>query len=131
MTEQTAPPEPTTIIARVLPADAWGRLSQAELAQHLDPAHSIVVVVEEGGPGGEILAEWAAMTCVHVEGLLVRGGAGVARALLQCMVEALVNTGVREVLTQAETDLVRGMIEEAGGSKVPGDTWVIPITPLG
>lgn len=115
-------------VARLLPPEEWGSIPGF---QHLSPAHAIVVVVEDGGPGGPRLAQWAAMNVPHVEGLEIaepyRGHAGVARALLTFMVEVLTSHGVREVLTQAFTPELARLIAEAGGRRVPGDTWVIPL----
>ena len=117
------------LVARILPPEEWSRLTQPEL-QSLDPAHSLVVVVERGGPGGEILGEFGAFTVIHVEGLWSAepGNAGIARALASCMVEALIQTGVREVLHQVTTPEIEALSTSLGGRRVPGDTWVIPIT---
>jgi ribosomal protein S18 acetylase RimI-like enzyme len=114
-------------VARLLPPEEWSRVPAFAA---LNPSYSFVVVVENG-THGEILAEWAAMTVAHVEGLSVhepyRGHAGVARALLQCMVGELKAAGVTEVLTQSLDEGVSQMIQQAGGKEVPGTTWVIPL----
>lgn len=120
-----APGEIVQIRARVLPIEEWHKASAA--LQRLDTGHSIIVVVEEV-VSGKLLAEWGAMTAVHVEGLQIyEGGAGVARALLTCMVDALTKQGVTEVLTQSVDARVEGMIAQAGGRVVPGTTWVLPL----
>ncbi len=117
-------------VARVLPPEEWGAvLVGTPLADApLNPQHSIVVVVEQDG---RVVAQWVAMTTVHVEGLWeaedVRGAAGVSRALLRQMIQTLRDNQVGEVLTQALTPEVTAMIEHAGGRRLPGDTWVIPI----
>lgn len=116
-------------VARVLPPDEWAERTPEFLP--LPPEHAIVVVVEEGGPGGRILAKWGAMTAVHVHGLEVvedaRKHPSVAGALLSTMVTALLSMGVAEVLTQAETADVEALIQHAGGNKLPGSLWVIPL----
>lgn len=130
MTESVAALHP---VARLLPPEEWAAKTP-EFAS-LPPDHSLVVVVEDGGPAGRVLAQWGAMTVVHVEGLEmaedVQGHAGVARALLSLMVESLLTKGIVEVLTQATTPSVERLIQSAGGRQVPGTTWVIPLTPEG
>lgn len=120
---------PIKPVARLLPPEEWAERVPA-LAM-LPPASSFVVVVEDGGPGGRLLAQWAAMTVTHVEGLElaadVTAHAGVGRALLTLMVQQLRAFGVREVLTQADTPEVGILCAKAGGHAVPGATWVIPI----
>lgn len=117
-------------VARILPPEEWAEKTP-ELAA-FPPAHAIVVVVEDGGPGGRILGQWGALTVVHVEGLSIipeaQKHAGVAGALLSTMVTALLDMGVVEVLTQAATPEVEAMIQSIAGSRpVPGNTWVIPL----
>src|SRR5665213_892181 len=116
-------------MARLLPPEEWAARTP-DLAV-LNPHFGFVVVVEDGGPGGPILAQWGALTVAHVEGLAIvpeaQGHAGVSRALLACMVESLKANGVVEVLTQAETPEVEAMIASAGGRPIPGRTWVIPL----
>lgn len=115
-------------VARILPPEEWEAKTPEFLPLPRD--HSIVVVVEDG-PGGQVLGRWAALTVVHVEGLSIIPEAqkhpAVAGALLSTMVKALLAMGVIEVLTQAETPDVEGMIQTAGGRQVPGNTWVIPL----
>ncbi len=122
--------EPVT--ARILPVAEWPRLAGTPLADHaLNPTGCTVVVVEQQG---QIVAQWAALAVVHVEGLWiapdVRGHAGVSRALLTAMLDMLTTHQVGEVLTQAETPDVVAMIRKAGGTRVPGETWVIPVKGL-
>lgn len=118
-------------VARLLPPEEWAEKTPAFAA--ISPTSGFVVVVEDGGPGGRLLAQWAAFTCAHVEGLEVHGDAqghaGVARALLSFMAEALAAQGIGEVLTQIDTPEMALLVEHAGGTKIPGDTYMIPIGP--
>lgn len=127
-------PEPASLTGRILPPEEWAeKLVGTPLeGSPLVPEHSLVAVVEDAD--GVVIAHWAAMTTVHVEGLWIadahQGHAGTGRALLTTMVEALQGIGVAEVLTQAETPEVVAMIRTVGGRKVPGDTYVIPVKEL-
>lgn len=117
------------ITARLLTADDdWATLlAGTELAHSgLDATNAQVIVVEQGQT---VMGCWSAITQAHVEGLWVApdAGAGVSRALLSKMVEVLKSLGVGEVLTQSLTPQVDKLIETAGGRRVPGATWVIPI----
>jgi hypothetical protein len=120
------------IVARLLTAeDDWGVILQGtELADSgLTPENARVIIVEQGS---QIMGCWAAITQAHVEGLWVApdAGAGVSRALLSKMVETLQGLGVSEVLTQSLTPAVDQLITSAGGRKLPGSTWVIPVKDL-
>lgn len=116
-------------VARILPPEEWEALAGPLKA--FDPSFSFIVVVEDGGPGGRLLARWGATTVVHVEGLEIVPEAqkhpGVGGALLSEMVRGLLAQNIVEVLTQAETPEIEAMIEAAGGRRVPGTTWVIPM----
>lgn len=120
------------ITARLLTAeDDWpAKLAGTELdGLGLTADNAWVIVVEQGD---EVQGCWSAITQAHVEGLWLApdAGAGVARALVSKMVEVLKGLGVGEVLTQALTPQVVELIEKAGGRKVPGTTWVIPVKEL-
>jgi len=130
MATPTAPAPPSLHpVARILPPDEWA-FKGGDLTA-FNPDFSIIVVVEEGGPEGRVLARWGATTIVHVEGLEVvpeaQKNPAVAGALLRLMVETLLAQNVWEVLTQATSPEVEGMIQTAGGRPVPGTTWVIPL----
>ncbi len=119
--------------ARVLPPEEWAeRLTGTSLdGMHLDPDHSVVILVEDGGPGGQVLACWAAITTVHVEGLweapAARGHAGVARALLTTMLSTLREHHIAEVLTNAATPEVEAMLNHIGAIQLPGTAWVLDL----
>src|SRR5436190_21685291 len=116
-------------VARILPPAEWAAKTPEFLPLNTD--HSFVVVVEDGGPEGRVLARWAAMTAVHVDGLAVipevQKNPVVGGLLLQTMVGALLGMGIAEVLTFAETPEVEGLIVGAGGRKLPGSSWVLPL----
>lgn len=128
--EATTMPE---IKGRLLPPEEWAvklagtSLENAEAT--LDPAYCRVVVVEQGD---QVVACWATMSIIHVEGLWQApdAGAGVSRALLTAMIGVLKESGAVEVLTQSLSPAVDTLIEKAGGRKVPGQTWVIPVKEL-
>lgn len=118
--------------ARVLdPSEDWDALlaGTALANQPLPKDHVRVVVVEQGT---EVVACWAAMEVVHLEGLWQApdAGAGVSRALLTQMIAVLQEAQVVEALTQSLTPEVDRLIEKAGGRKVPGQTWVLPVQEL-
>lgn len=116
---------------RILTTDEWARLAEETPTLNgatLNPTGTLVIVVEMAG---RIVACWAAMTTVHVEGLWVdpayQHGAGVQRALLRKMVEEMQEAGQREVLTQAADPRIAKMLEQLGGQPVPGTTYVFPL----
>jgi hypothetical protein len=119
------------IASRILPPSEWATKLKGTALEGIaiDPAYAKVIVVEQGG---EVVACWSSMSIIHVEGLWTSpdAGAGVARALLGKMVETLQEIGVPEVLTQSLTPQVDQLIEKAGGRRVPGQTWVIPVKEL-
>lgn len=117
-------------VARRLPPEEWeAKLVGTPLHhQPLDPEHTLIMVVEEDG---QVVACWAALTCVHLEGLWSapegRGGAGRARALLEAMAGELTKVGVAEAITTAIDPKVEGLIAHVGGRQIPGSQWVIPL----
>ena len=121
------------LVGRVLDPREWAEKLQGTALEGaaLDPVFSSIVVVEVDGI---VVACWAIMTAVHVEGLweaeTYRGHAGVSRALLSATVAELQRHHVAEVLTQSLTPEVGTLCEKAGGRKVPGQTWVIPVKEL-
>lgn len=131
----TADQASSAITTRMLPAEEWAeKLADTELAPHLDrlrPDSCGVAVVEVDG---RVVACWAAMTIVHVEGLWVdpayRKHPGVGRALVTTMAEDLKRAGVPEVLTVAIEPAVEILAEKVGGTKVPGSLWAIPLAGL-
>ncbi len=119
---------------RMLPPSEWAEklVGTALDGKPLNPEHSGVAVVEDAD--GIVVACWSVMTIVHVEGLWEaeshRGHDGVSRLLISTMVNELRRCEVKEVLTQSLSEEVDTLIVKAGGQKVPGQTWVIPVKAL-
>lgn len=118
---------------RALPASEWGRLVGTELetlAPKLDPAETQIVVVEHGE---RIVACWAVMRVVHVEGLWIhpdyRKKPPVAVRLLRAMHQAARAFGASWVWTGSETPDVTSLILKQGGTHVPFDSYILPIPP--
>lgn len=122
-------------VARTLPPDRteWARVlhgtPMALMLDRLDPTQAVIVVVELDG---RIVSHWAAMNTVHLEGVWqaedIRGQhIGVTRALLREMATQLTALHVPEVLTTALTPAVEKIIEDLGGTELPGTQWVIPV----
>lgn len=140
MDAAAAPPAATATgpRARQLPAEEWAeKLAGTELVQHLfdeegalrvAPEYVMVFVVEEDG---QVVACWAALTCVHLEGLWMLpdgyGGAGRARALLAATAEALLAQRITEALTTVADPDIAAMVERVGGRLLPGAQYVIPV----
>lgn len=119
---------------RVLPVAEWTtKLAGTPLepmAATLNPDYSVVIVVED--LDGKVVAQCAAINVVHVEALWeseeVRGDVGVSRALLEALVGELTAHGVKEIISQAVEPAAEAMLEAAGGTRLPGSTWVIRVS---
>ena len=119
-------------VARILPPEEWPRLAgtEADTVWHrLDPVNTRVVVVERDG---QIVGTWLALRAVHVECLWIdhahRHVSGISRRLLMAMRRVVQDWGASAVLTHALTNEVRGLIQHAGGTEVPGREYIIPLT---
>lgn len=114
--------------ARELPPEEWDRLADLPLGQALpDPANAALLVVEHAG---QIVAAWAALTTVHLEGLYVvpeaRKHPAVARTLVQGMSALLEARGIPQVVTVTQTPEIAALVEHIGGTPL-GDLWTIPV----
>ena len=118
------------MITRLLPAAEWDRLEiTGSAGMDLDPAHSVVIVVEDEG---EIVGVWAVMEQIHVEGLWIapthQKRASVFRRLLGEMRVVVSGFFGRHVaLTAALDDGVAAMVQAYGGVKLPGEHYVFPV----
>lgn len=118
---------------RLLRADEWDRIRETPLAfdvwRHLDASAVQIVIVED--EAGAIVACWATMACRHVEGFWVRPDhqkrGGTLRRLFVGMRELLTSLGTSTVLTQAETPEVAALLEDAGGTRMKGTSYYLPI----
>lgn len=117
--------------ARELPRDEWPRLAALPIGAvtSLVPPDTRIVVVEDAS--GEIVATWAAIRYVHVEGIWVhpahqKRGVVFGR-LLQAMRGVARSWGATAVLTGALTDDVRRLIASLGGQPLPGDHFALPV----
>ena len=116
---------------RILPVEEWERLDGTEL-EHvwpiLHPEHASILVIEDGD---RIVACWAVIRYVHVEGVWIdpeyRHKVGIVKRLLVGMHKIVESLGADRVLTGAVTEDVRQMIATLGGKKLPGDHYVIPL----
>lgn len=115
---------------RILPPAEYGRLEGTELEAiaPILPAGSAVVVVEDGD---RIVACWALLPLVHVEGCWIdpayRGNPRVAARLLRGMTDTAAALGARTVLTAALTPEVEGLIGKLGGEALPGRHFVVNV----
>lgn len=116
---------------RELPLDEWPRLSACQfgdLWQGLKPEDTTVLVIEQDG---EIVAHWCLLRIYHVEGLWIRHDyrqrLSVARRLWLGMRALAAGMGARAVMTGADTDEIRAMLTRVGATKLPFDSYVLPI----
>lgn len=116
---------------RSLPREEWDRLAGAEISAVLPHVHATdveVIVVEDDG---RIVASWAVMRVVHLEGLWIdpeyRGRVGVARRLLVATLEAARRWTSGWAMTGAASDDVRAMLAKVGALPVPMEIYVMPI----
>lgn len=116
---------------RLLPPEEWPRLvgTEAEhLWPHLNPQTARIVVVERDGV---IVGCHVLMTVLHAECLWIapayRGAASVGRRLWTAVQEEARRDGVAAVMTQADSDPVRRLIARAGGVRVTGDPYMVPV----
>lgn len=123
------------MITRILPQEEWPRLDGTEaetLWPNLNPITSRVIVVEDEG---QIVATWVMLSMVHAECLWIapekRGSFGVTRRLLSGMKEAAADFGALAVLTASISEHVSGLIKRLGGQRLPGETFVLPMTKFG
>lgn len=121
--------------ARLLPPEEWGRLAGTELGpvyQHLDPAEAHIVVVEDAA--GAIVGCWSAFPVWHLEGVWIapaqqRRGV-VARRLLRQVADLLRAHRVTRVLTGCVSAHVARLLHHLGGTKLPGDQYVLEVENL-
>lgn len=116
---------------RTLPPAEWSRLTGdgwRAMLPHVRPDDVEIVVVEDDG---RIVASWAVMRVVHLEGLWIdpdyRGRVGVARRLFVATLAAARRWTSGWAMTGAASDDVRAMLTKVGALPVPMDSYVMPI----
>jgi GNAT superfamily N-acetyltransferase len=119
--------------SRILPPNEWHRLDGNEQLGNvwpfLRPDDTRIVVVEDEG---EIVATWAVVRVVHVEGVWVkpeyrRRSLRLVRQLFQSMYEAARQFGVRNVWTSASTPEVEHLLEKGKRAKLAPKSYVMSI----
>lgn len=117
---------------RVLDPSEWSRLRETgaplgTVVDQLDPAQTQIIVVEDGD---QIVGCWAVLRVVHVEGAWVhpdhRKRSAVVRRLMQMMRRVARRWGASSVLTGADCDDIRSLLERRA-MKVPFDVYAWPI----
>jgi hypothetical protein len=117
--------------ARELPPEEWDRLQGLPIAEALpDPASAAILVIERDG---QIVATWAALTTVHLEGCYIapahQKSLTAVKTLVHGMNTLLQARGLVQVLTVTQTDAVGHLAEKLGGQPL-GTLWLLPV-PLG
>lgn len=96
----------------------------------LDPQRTLVVVVEDEDV---VVAHAIILSTVHVEELHIaethRGHAGTARALVTAITEELARQDVWEVLALSRSEETDALYAHAGGKRLNGKLYVIPVRP--
>lgn len=116
---------------RVLPKVEYPRLAgtEAEAVWPMLPESAEVIVVERDLV---IVACWILLPLYHVECLWIhpdhRKSMSVARRLWIGMRRLLTTKGIRNVLTAALTDDVRGLLQHVGAEQLPGDHYVMRVS---
>jgi hypothetical protein len=120
-----------TYQTRMLPPEEWSRLAgtEAESVWHLfDPTNTRVVVIEDGDA---IVGCWVLLRVIHAECLWIapshRCKVGVIKRLLRGMKTLASGWGATQVVTAAMSDDVRTLIGKFGGTRVPGEAYVLPV----
>jgi hypothetical protein len=118
---------------RFLPPSEWERLAGTELETvwpHFPTNGTVRVIVVENEQG-QIRGCWSVFPRVDAEGVWVhpedRKHGSVARHLLAGMREALTDIGAASFVTSAVSDEVRTIIAGLGGTKIPGDHYLVPM----
>ena len=115
---------------RILEPTEWARVPTdlASLLPHVVPSDAQVVVVEDEG---RIVASWAVLRVVHLEGLWIdpayRGRVSVARRLYEATLSAARRWTSGWAMTGATTDDVRALLTHAGAQHLPMDSYVMPL----
>ena len=116
------------MIARVLGMNERHRLREIPMpamAEQVRPEDSQVVVVEEDG---RIVASWTVLRMTHLEGAWVDPAyrnAGTVRRLLRKVGEAVREWSNGLVVTSANDDSVKGILDRMNARKVDVETYLL------
>lgn len=117
--------------SRLLPREEWPKLADLQastLLPYVPPDDAQMVVVEDGD---RIVGVWAVLRITHLEGLWIhpdyRGRVSVARRLLVTTLAAARRWAPQWVMTGANDDCVRRMLDHVGAVKLPMDTYVMSV----
>lgn len=124
------------ITTRILPAEEWSKIAHTDLGavvMHVNPEAVTVIVAEDAQ--GVIAGCWALVNFMHLEGMWVdpdhRGKGVVLRHLWNAVCEAASAKGIGSVFTGAASPLIAEWITLRGGQRLPFDSFVIPLEPIG
>lgn len=113
---------------RVLPRDEYHRLAGTELESVAPtlPDGCQVLVVEDGG---DIVACWALLRVLHVEGAWVAAShrTVASRHLLRGMADLVADAGGAAVLTGSRSPRVTRLLRGLGATKLDFDTYVLSL----
>lgn len=119
---------------RILPPEEWDRLNGTELEAvwpHLDPARSVVLVIEEAD---QIIGCWSFFWQLHAEGVYIapeyRKQGHVARLLIRGMREVADEQHARTLATSALSEDVAQFAQRLGAVPLPGTHFVITMEEL-
>lgn len=117
--------------ARILPRDEWAKLGVSGIApmeQTVRPEDVQMVVIEDGG---RVVATMGVYRVTHFEGLWIdpeyRGNAGLGRRLIKMGIKAARKWADNWVWGASETLHMDDVLSRLGGTKVPVQTYIIPI----
>lgn len=119
--------------ARVLRQEEWSRIAETGLDvalwSALEAGPTQIVIVEDAA--GQIVACWGTFAVRHVEGFWVRADhqkrGGTLRRLFVGMRALLKTLGTQAVVTQAETPAIASLLQAAGATRVPGESFQLPV----
>lgn len=116
--------------SRILPPAEYPRLVGTEAERvwpHLPPEAQVVVVERDGAiVGCHVLIPYWHLECLWVAPG-ARGRGSVARRLWRAVQRVALALGQRAVLTTAIDDRVRGLLAHVGATRLPGESYVVPM----
>lgn len=121
---------------RILPPEEWARIAHTDLGpvvMAVNPDAVTVVVAED--EQGAIAGCWALINFAHLEGMWVdpahRRKGVVLKRMWNTICDVAAERGLGSVLTGSVDPSVTAWIEHRGGEKLPFESFVLPLVPLG